>query len=428
MFKRVRLYIIKKFLWLHGITYKNPNYFFKLLFRIVPLRIKVRFIVDKHKKKQRLNLGFKNNDLENISVLHVVSIILNKANKSQYKYLGSVKDVLNKGEAFKHLVGEDVSTFVALKTDKLLYLHLKCVLSDLKKLRPNIVIYLDMPGTYYKSLRYLRSIFPEATLVLRSHNAEPLHNYDKFKMTFNFKFLFSAVKAYISDRKILGIVDYIDCISRYDLEKYWERNCPDRFLGKLRYLPFCYFPKTNKSYFKTDSYIHKPNYSSPPSLTQFGSFGRKLNFLNTNFKTLNDSLKKSLYAHYGKCKIKVTGIAKPNEKNTEEPFTEYLGVVDDPNELLSQSDLLVDLSSVGYGFKTKYYDAVLSGSKILINEKDLIRFPIDLYPFLVLLMNDKSIFELSSLKKNELLEHANSLNSNNQKIVTNLLLELLPNN
>ena len=102
----------------------------------------------------------------------------------------------------------------------------------------NAVIDIDMPGSFPKFILLLRKVCPTQKIVFRAHNAEALHNLDKFRVSRNFKWLIKSFTARIST-KIMQAIDYVDSILRggyTDMGRISRRTEQH----KIRYLPFNY--------------------------------------------------------------------------------------------------------------------------------------------------------------------------------------------
>ena len=416
MLVKLKKYLFEYLIKIYMYTYKRKEFHRILVGKFVPYSIGVAFIARKHANTFGFQMKDKNckKNIPNLSVVHFMPSSMKDIKNF---YLGSYKDIQSKREIFISQYGEDYCEFIAPKGDRALFFFLKYNLNYLKKISPNTVLYLDMPGSYYRSIKYLNKVIPNPIVVFRSHNAEAYHNIEKFKASYQIKWLFRAIKTYYYDRKLLSYVDFVDIISKYDMVNYWEPFTPNKFLFKLRFLPFCYPPETKDIYFK--NYDYRTEFCSNAKTISFGSVGKKTNILNIVPKS-RKSLSSQLFNHFGINKVLVTGNGDEIDSN-KDPLYKPIGYIDDPNKLLASSDILLDLSSLGFGFKTKYLDAALSGCKILIDHKFQIRIPLELYPFLIVRLKDGSLRELSSVSREMLRKHAETLN-NNYVLVTDRLL------
>jgi len=276
-----------------------------------------------------------------------------------------------------------------------------------------------MPGTYGRAIQLLRKLAPDSKIVFRSHNADALHNLDKFKASWRPLWLRNAFRSWRSDKKVLRHVDHVDAISKYDLGHYWEPLATAEQVFKLRFLPFCYPDRLKSDYFK--DYGEQAHSPQATTIVSFGSIGQKINLLNRS--NVDQEISKMLREHFGPHELLLTGNPTDDSDDDSSPF-KYVGYLDDPNELLASSDVLLDLSSLGHGFKTKYLDAALAGCRILVDKGYIMHLPLELYPFLVVRMKDDTLHEFSELSREALKEHAGIVNRNRLEVCGRLLQDL----
>lgn len=399
---------------LYMLVYKQPDLLKSIVRYFIPTRFKVRFIYI----KQKSNWGFRNDkskQFDNIRLVHIVPpLVLLKKNK----YLGSFKDIASKRGVFKTIYSDNCVEYVAPKGPEELYYYLKFDCKNLVKLPKNVIFYLDIPGSFGKSVRLLRKLFPHAVIIFRSHNAEGKHSFEKFLVSFNIKWLIKSVVARFSDNSLLKNVDYLDSISRYDIDSYWSRVAGNEdLMKKIRHLPFFYSPPLLPEYFLKASTV-VPDRSS--IFACFGSIGKSNVLNNRGVKNLIERYLRIKTLMPDACFL-VTGNRVGSTDGLVKSGIDFVGVVDDPNVLLASSNYLIDISSIGYGFKTKFLDAALCGCRLVLSAHYLPRLPLEYYPFVSTLLDDGSVFDYSMLSRDDLRGHALEINSNNYSHAMRLL-------
>lgn len=397
--------------WLYMRVYKRPDLIRSFIRYLIPKRFKVRFICDKNYRQ----FGFREDP--NIERLRLIHLVPPSVLRRKDKYLGSFKDISSKRDVFKKLYSNTYFEFVAPKGDTDLYFFLKFNHNNLKRLTQNIVIYIDIPGSFGKSVQLLRRLLPHAVIVFRAHNAEGRHSFEKFLVSFNPKWLIKSIIARYSDVSLLKNIDFLDSISRYDIDEYWVGVARNDNLRKIRHLPFFYSSSLLEQYFSTASHVV---FEASEVLACFGSIGKA--------NVLNNRGVRNLLEIYGRIASKkpsarflVTGNYNGGLTNEIQENIEFVGVVDDPNLLLARSNYLIDISSIGYGFKTKFLDAALCGCRLVLDPGYVPRLPLEYYPFVSILQKDGSLFDYSQHSRDELRDCAVEINSRNYSHAVNAL-------
>ena len=398
---------------LYMFVYKQPSLFKSFVRYLIPKRFKVRFIYI----KQKSNWGFRNDKIIQIKQIRLIHIVPPLVMLKKNKYLGSFKDIASKRGVFEKLYAKNYVEYVAPKGDEDLYYYLKFDYKNIKMLPKNVIFYIDIPGSFSKSVQLLRKLFPYAVIIYRAHNAESKHNYEKFMVSFNPKWLIKSVVALFSDNLLLKNVDFIDSISKYDIDSYWSRIASKDNLMKIRHLPFFYSPALLKEYFSAVSTVVP---DGAKTFVCFGSIGKSNVLNNKGIQNLFEQYIRIATMMPG-ARFLVTGNRVGGFGSAVQKGIEFVGVVDNPNLLLARSSYLIDISSIGYGFKTKFLDAALCGCRLVLSAIYVPRLPLEYYPLVSILQDDGSVFDYSMHARDDLRVHALEINSNNYRHAIKLL-------
>lgn len=382
-------------------SYKRPGLIRKIVRALIPLRIKANFIMlDKGK-----NLwGFGNiseHELGQTNFVHFVSL---KNEHEVGRKLGSARDVSFKTEILSKIHGKKYRKFICPAGDNLIAISLSFLKlhNQFLQLPPKTIIYIDIPGVFPKTVKVLKKKFPNLRVIVRAHNPEPLHNFDKFLATWKPKWLKKSIQTYYADKKMLKHADGLDTISRSDFNLYWSKISQKEHLKKIRVLPYSLCQKDLKSMVKFGFAQHQ----TYESAVIMGSVGKN-NPLNQKSVSLFIKNISKIKTQLGIINIAATGtFTAAEELKLQKAGIKLLGNVDNISYVLEQSDLLIDIGGYGHGFKTKYLDAINNGCKIVISHKYVKRIPLSLLPFFITIDNEYSPHEYSSISSDALSKYA----------------------
>ena len=340
----------------------------KILFRLkffFPLSIKAFYFYKKRKIYSREPRG--TNDW-------VIHLIPEKTVGPSWLYLGSTKDIMNRIQYFQE---NKISTITVrcVKGDFYLRELLKVFFNKfVKDFDPKIkYIYIDIPGSYGHSIKWIKSNYPNLKVIFRSHNAEAYHRFERYHF-------YSGMKSYFSDILTIRHADSIHSISEYDISNYWNllwftnhymRN------SKIKYVP----------YFLTDNFYKEIDQKKEKTDTsyKFIIYG-SVNVTNPTLNQALNSLSKNIiHTSNYKYTIDYTG----NKSNINGGYLSSIGNQKSPLKILNNYNALFVLDSSGWGFKTKILEAILSGCFVIINSKMSLRVPLCLHPYLIYVDDNK---------------------------------------
>lgn len=401
--------------WLYKKVYKRPQFYKRVIKALIPRSIKIQFLLLERGKKI---WGFgpaQTKEIKEIRVLHVVPLTYGHKSK---RFLGSNKDILFKQKIFesKYCSNYFLLRFPSGDKDAEAAVKLEAIKYRLRMLPSNAVIYIDMPGSFPKFILLLRKVCPTQKIVFRAHNAEGLHNLDKFRVSRKLKWLIKSFTARISDKKIMQAIDYVDSISKRDIRGYWSRISCRTEQHKIRYLPF--------NYHIDDKWTFPGKFKEGEAadIVCIGSPG-KLNVLNAS--AVDELIKNSLVlSSLGSCiTCAVTGtLSVVKERKLERIGIKPLGTIDDVSSVLCGATHLVDLSGRGYGFKTKYLEAIAHGCKLIIPLHFKSHMPLELLPFCITLDKKNGLHHFSSCNANQLNQHRQQVFDHYFQLAVNRLM------
>lgn len=365
------LYEIYKFL---SVSH-NP-----ILFRLkyfLPISIKAMWFFKKKKCWEKFNGNSKK---------YILHIIPENTSVPSLNYLGSSKDIKTRTDFFKR---NNIS-FISLKTirgDRMLKAILKVVfLKLIKKEKIQIhTIYLDVPGSYGLTIKYLKKYYPDLKIIFRSHNAEGFHRFE-WKMQY-----YTGLKCYISDCLTLRHADEIHSISEYDIVNYWNKlffSSHDVRMRKIKYVP----------YYLTDQLLSeiKPreDNASNQKYLIYGSSYIQNQRLDQEIMYLSGFVGK-----FPKdIKISYTGPIIKHLKTKERMHN--IGDLESPLPVLHSYSALFVLDSSGWGFKTKILEAIMAGCYVIMRPEIALRVPLALHPYIIYCEKDINIYQIEYEIKN----------------------------
>lgn len=314
------------------------------------------YISVRHKKSLR-------NNNDDFNVLHIVP----KSYKiKDLQYHGSTKDILNRSEYFEenHI---NVTRLHVRKRDVEILKRIKR-----KGLSKFNIILFDIPGCFPITLKYLFYESNHSKVIFRSHNAEFLHRYDYAKvettLTEKINTYKRAFGSLIRDFKIALFSDEIITIADSDIY-YW--NSLRFFVRRKKVLCVPYFlPKSLSD-------------ASPISLV-------KKNICVAMGSAAPGPLIKDAIINYSNIVEKLNGECPEWEFYTTGEIDSSIqlnqrihnyGLLENPMIALQNARIMIILSDLGRGFKTKIIDAIAYNCYVALSPKLYDRMPKDLKPY-----------------------------------------------
>jgi hypothetical protein len=315
---------------------------------------------------------------------HVLHIVPKSYKLKDLQYHGSTKDILNRSEFFED---NDINvTRLHVKKRDLEMLN-RIRLKGLNKY--NIIVF-DIPGCFPNTLKYLFLQSKHSKIIFRSHNAEFLHRYDYAKaemsLSRKIKTYKRALGSLIRDFETALFSDEIITIADSDT-RYWNML---RFLSirkKVLCVPY-FLPRS----------LHN---SSEPSFT-------KKNICVAMGSAAPGPLIKDAFKNYSNLIKKLNGECSEWEFFTTGQIDSSLqmdqriknyGLLDNPMLALQTARIMIILSDLGRGFKTKILDAITYNCYVALSPKLYRRMPDELKPYCIC-VRPTSITDLTiALKK-----------------------------
>ncbi len=318
------------------------------------------------------------------STIQLLHIVPHSFSAPDFHYHGSTKDTASRHQYFRDRgVGFDV------------FHHKKNVETLASRLKdqelPNYT-HILVDGSYtLKDWKFLKSRWPDAKLIARSHNSELPHRKDSQRAlwaaapTDDMERQAEDKKDARNNRRVfldrdLAVAKYADVVLTIETLKpaarYWSWL---GFRGELIAAP----------YFLTDEYLNEIE-----AKVEARSALRR-NWAICVMSSHPGPLTYHALLHFHRA-VKRLGERKPDwrfratgrsfwMKNHEDfsPRVKPLGIVDDLIELLASSRAIAVLSDLGRGFKTKILEAILCGDWVLINPVLFRRLPEAVKPYCI---------------------------------------------
>lgn len=323
-----------------------------------------------------------------MKILHVIP---HTATDQKYRYLGSTKDIRGRTEYFR------VRGFMC---DELVTQRNDCVL--LAKMRDRVMYSYDACifefPVYPKTIAYLKKVYPNMCLIVRSHNAEFLHKlhyaWTQLTVMKNVRAAFSAFcMSFVmlcNEYQCGRWADYIITIAAWEAEVYWRiLTRKEKAITVPYFLPACYendlpadMPAKKN---KIALLMSVTSGTWPLLLDAFHWFARLAT-------TVPAAVKKKWH-------FVVTGVLPQHLRNHED--LTYVGFLKSPLPLLCESRALSLISNYGFGFKTKILDALRCNCYVLVTKKLYDRLPEEVIPYCIVVNPRKSQSLQSALDKME---------------------------
>ncbi|GHD49954.1 hypothetical protein GCM10017083_22960 [Thalassobaculum fulvum] len=244
---------------------------------------------------------------------------------------------------------------------------------------PHVIILEAM--LHHPLMRYLRERFPNAKILVRSHNAEVPHRIDTHTAALLMEkgsrlAWLDPREAYTRGRNVINhwrydvgaikLADHILSISQWETERYWPKLGPRQ---KVSTVP--YFMPRDLVY---DGPLSASKAHSCVCLTS-ASPGPVIYDALRNFVRLVEGLDDP-----GDWDFPVTGDLDERYA-TRSTRCRFVGRVENPIALMSEATSMALLSTFGYGFKTKILDAISAGCYTLMPQSLLDRHPVEVHPY-----------------------------------------------
>ncbi len=286
-------------------------------------------------------------------------------------YLGSTKDISSRTDFFKTFVlGYDELT-VDLENDPD-----RATLESLadRDLTPYDTVVFEH-SLFPRSIQYLQNTHPRLNVLFRGHNAEFYHRLHYALAAVKYVSLGEAIKwlkasltKYREDSLCARHADYVLSITAWESANYWPKfTASPKIITAPFYLTDFYLdeirrkkrPKMNRCVCLMSTFIGPFLYDALHHYQKFVGSTRN---------------------HLPDWDFAATG-AIPKKWRKRQKDMNYVGLVESPLDILSESRAMCILSDLGYGFKTKIIEAIMCGCYVIVPEKLFGRLPQEIQPF-----------------------------------------------
>ncbi len=228
--------------------------------------------------------------------------------------------------------------------------------------------------TFPRTVQWIRRVFPQAFLAVRSHNLEPLQHLDNngwWSRRGPLWMLYGMLRLAAADLACKRHADVIYSISDWENQKYWER-LPGR--ARVEWLPY-----------------HCPQHLRPDSVPLAPVDRRRIACLPTSQPNRKSRDLVLRFLHFAEQMQALGGhdyefVVTGDLSNWDLPATSAVlrtGMLDDLRSFLSTVHAVCLLSPLGHGFKTTIGDAVAHGCHVLVHPSLARRCPVRLQPALI---------------------------------------------
>ena len=316
--------------------------------------------------------------------LHVVPDTVQLEHKF---YLGSTKDFRGRPDYFESR-GLNYEEVIApdRSDDKLLKIMSR---SDLSSVSGIIFEYPIYPRT----LKHIRKTNPEIRLLVRAHHAEFFHRIHFFLAAARYTYGWFGVRRHKKmasdiwlrlrqDWACGRLADGVLSITNWEIDRYWKYLAGRK---KSHYVPY-YLPRAYSDE------IGAPQQKKDQCICMLSTGSKIGDFLMDAALNLS-RLVQGMDQRHKNWKFAMTGVI-PEGKLDLPARIRPTGFLDSPYGILAESKAVALLSDYGYGFKTKFLEAVMSRCYVLVTKGMYKRLPSEIRQFcFVVDVNSQVSFE-----------------------------------
>ncbi len=309
--------------------------------------------------------------------MRVLHVIPDSAGKERHRFLGSTKDALGRTEYFEARGIACETMPVPERSDERLREQLRA--ADLRGFDAAV---LELP-LYPKSIAWLRRTHPALRIFTRAINAEFLHQLHLVRSHRRYPFagknrheaLRDVARGLLRlrlDRACARRSHALLSITEWESRHYWRRLAGAERVRTVPYfLPRAYVDEIPRGVAKANHCVCMLSTSfslTPFPLDAASNFGEMVRHLGAKRPEWEFSITGSLEVRTRHYRVLDTTLWMP-------PRVRKLGFVESPLDVLAGARVMAVLSDLGYGFKTKILDAILSGCHVLVTARLLERLP-----------------------------------------------------
>lgn len=300
--------------------------------------------------------------------MRILHVLPDNVADPKHLHLGSTKDIRGRTEYFSSR-NLECDELITRRSDNSLVAALATV--DLAAYHTCIIETIMSP----QAIRFLRSRAPNLVVMTRSINAELPHRFDWIRaggfgspLQWPSKAAF-ILSRFVRDYRCANASDYLLSISEWEVEHYWSKFTHSKKLACLPfYLPSFYVTESALPPVKEDQCVCLMSTGQNPIIRDAAKkFALAVSTLGNRAPG---------WSFVITCNTSEQSVAMPSRVAST-------SVLDDPYQLLGESRAMALLSSLGYGFKTKFLEAVMCKAYILIPRGLHRRLPVAMRPFCI---------------------------------------------
>lgn len=300
--------------------------------------------------------------------MRILHVLPDTAADPKHLHLGSTKDIRGRTEYFK---SRDLKfdELITRRSDDSVIAALGTV--EISNYDTVIIETIISPA----AIRYLRSRAPRLVIMTRSINAELLHRFDWVRaggFGWPHKWLQKArfiLSRFLRDYHCAMLSDHLLSITDWEVERYWKKFAERRKVVSVPFfMPSAYVTEPVKTYEKRHQCVCLMSTGYNPLIIDAArNFAGAVTLLGDRAQD---------WSFFITCNQSEHAVPMPARVRST-------GVLQDPYQMLGESRAMALLSDYGYGFKTKFLEAVMCQSFILIPRGLYRRVPAAMLPFCI---------------------------------------------
>jgi len=300
--------------------------------------------------------------------MRILHVLPDTAADSKHLHLGSTKDIRGRTEYFKAR-NLEFDELITRRSDNSVIAALGTV--EISNYHTVIIETIISPA----AIRFLRARAPQLVIMTRSINAELLHRFDWVRsggFGWPHQWLQKAqfiLSRFLRDYYCARLSDHLLSITDWEVEHYWRKFANWKKVVSIPFfMPASYTTEPTATYEKRNQCVCLMSTGHNPLIIDAGrNFAQAVSLLGDRAQDWSFVITCNLAEH---------AVAMPSR-------VQSTGVLQDPYQMLGESRAMALLSDYGYGFKTKFLEAVMCQSFILVPRGLYRRVPAAMRPFCI---------------------------------------------